>query len=66
VADWPLIAPRLAQTPPGSDEEMVKLLTIGIWRDGKRLRPPMPQFRMNTADAAAVVAYLKSLNPEAR
>ena len=66
VADWPLIAPRLAQNPPGSDVEMVKLLTTGIWRDGKRLRPPMPQFRMNTTDAEAVVAYLKSLNTDAR
>jgi mono/diheme cytochrome c family protein len=61
VSDWPLLAPRLAQTPPGTDAEMVKLLTTGIWRDGKYLRPPMPQFRMNTPDAEAVVAYLKSM-----
>ena len=66
VADWPLIAPRLAQNPPGTDAEIVKLLNTGIWRDGKPLRPPMPQFRMNESDAAAVVAYLKSMNPEAR
>lgn len=61
VADWPLIAPRLAQTPPGTDAEMVKLLTTGIWRDGKYLRQPMPQFRLSNADAEAVVAYLKSM-----
>ena len=61
VADWPLLAPRLAQTPPGTDAEMVKLLTTGIWRDGKYLRKPMPQFRMSTPDAEAVVAYLKSM-----
>jgi mono/diheme cytochrome c family protein len=61
MADWPLIAPRLAQTPPGTDAEMVKLLTTGVWRDGKYLRQPMPQFRMSTSDAAAVVAYLKSM-----
>jgi mono/diheme cytochrome c family protein len=60
-SDWPLMAPRLAQTPPGTDAEMVKLLTTGVWRDGKYLRQPMPQFRMNTADAEAVVAYLKSM-----
>ncbi len=64
VADWPLIAPRLAQNPPGTDAEMVKLLSTGIWTDGKYLRPPMPQFRMSESDAAAVVAYLKSMNPE--
>ena len=59
--DWPLKAPRIAGTPPGTDEEMITLLTTGIWRDGRRLRPPMPQFRMTREDAASVVAYLKSL-----
>jgi mono/diheme cytochrome c family protein len=61
VADWPLQAPRIAGTPPGNDAELVTLLTTGIWRDGKPLRPPMPQFHMTREDAAAVVAYMKSL-----
>ncbi len=61
VEDWPLQAPRIAGTPPGTDAEMVKLLTTGIWRDGNPLRPPMPPFRMTQADAEAVVAYLKSV-----
>jgi mono/diheme cytochrome c family protein len=65
-SDWPLQAPRLAGTPPGTDDEMIKLLTTGIWRDGKPLRPPMPQFRMSHEDAQAVLAYLKSLNPKPR
>jgi mono/diheme cytochrome c family protein len=60
-ADWPLQAPRIAGIPPGTDAEMTKLLTTGIWRDGKPLRAPMPQFRMTQTDAEAVVAYLKSL-----
>ncbi len=65
VENWPLQAPRIAGTPPGTDAETVKLLTTGIWRDGKPLRPPMPQFRMTQTDAEAVVAYLKSVtNPE--
>jgi mono/diheme cytochrome c family protein len=59
--DWPLQAPRIAGNPPGTDAEMVTLLTTGIWRDGKYLRQPMPQFRMTRQDAEAVVAYLKSL-----
>ncbi len=62
--DWPLKAPRIAGTPPGTDEEMVTLLTTGVWRDGRRLRAPMPQFRMSREDAQDVVAYLKSLTPE--
>ncbi len=48
VADWPLQAPRI-------------VLSSGIWRDGKPLRPPMPQFHMTREDADSVVAYLKSL-----
>ena len=60
AGNWPLEAPRIAGIVPGTDEEMVRLLTTGIWRDGNRLRPPMPQFRMSREDAEAVVAYLKS------
>jgi mono/diheme cytochrome c family protein len=61
VQDWPLKAPRIAGIPPGTDADMIKLLTTGIWNDGKPLRSPMPQFRMTEPDAAAVVAYLKTL-----
>ena len=63
--NWPLTAPRIGGTPlPASDGDMVKLLTTGIWTTGNRLRPPMPQFRMEPSDAEAVVAYLKSLNAQ--
>lgn len=61
TSDWPLRAPRIGGTPPATDEQMVTLLTTGLWIDGKRLRPPMPQFRMSKEDAAAVVAYLRSM-----
>lgn len=63
--DWPLKAPRIAGEPPASDEEMVRLLTTGIWKNGAHLRPPMPQFRMSKEDAEAVVDYLRSLTPHA-
>jgi mono/diheme cytochrome c family protein len=58
--DWPINAPRIGGTPPANDADMIKLLTTGIWIDGKHLRLPMPQFRMDRGDAEAVVAYLKS------
>jgi mono/diheme cytochrome c family protein len=61
VSGWPLKAPRLAGLIAGSDDDLIKLLTTGTWRNGQALRPPMPQFRMTRQDAAAVVAYLKSL-----
>jgi len=63
VPDWPLQVPRIGGSISATDAELVTLLTTGIWRDGKRLRPPMQQFRMTTEDATAVVAYLRSLNP---
>jgi len=62
VSDWPLKVPRIAGLLPGSDADVITLLTTGVWRDGRRPRPPMPQFRMSRADAEAVAAYLKSLS----
>jgi mono/diheme cytochrome c family protein len=59
--NWPLIAPRIGGTPPASDADMIKLLTSGIWITGQPLRLPMMPFRMNEADARAVIAYLKSV-----
>jgi len=63
TADWPTIVPRIAGLPPASNAEMITLLTTGIWTTGKPLRDPMPKFHMTVADAEAVLAYLKSLNP---
>jgi mono/diheme cytochrome c family protein len=54
-------SPRIAGTPPGTDEEFVTLLTTGISRSGAPPRPPMPSFRMTRKDAESVLAYLKSL-----
>jgi mono/diheme cytochrome c family protein len=66
MGDWPLQAPRIAGSPGGSDADMIRLLTTGVWRNGQRLRPPMPQFRMSREDAESVVAYLRSLTPSPR
>ncbi len=59
--NWPLKAPRIGGNPPASDQDMIRLLTTGVWTDGKPLRLPMMPFRMSEADAKAVVAYLKSV-----
>jgi hypothetical protein len=42
VSGWPLKAPRLAGLIAGSDDDLIKLLTTGTWRNGQALRPPMP------------------------
>jgi mono/diheme cytochrome c family protein len=61
VPGWAISAPRIAGLPPGSDEEVIRLLTMAVWRGGQVPRPPMPRFHMRREDAEAVVAYLKSL-----
>jgi len=63
---WAIVAPRLAGSPAGTDEEFITLLTTGVSRRGHPLRQPMPQFRMTRADAEAVLAYLKSLGKPGR
>ena len=59
---WANTAPRLAGLPPGSDAEMIQLLTTSVSRSGQPPRWPMPRFYMTRSDAQAVVAYLKSLS----
>jgi mono/diheme cytochrome c family protein len=58
---WAAIAPSLAGLPGFTDEQVVSLLTTGNMGDARPSpRRPMPPFRMNKADAEAVVAYLRS------
>jgi len=61
MPDWPITCPRIAGSPSATDEQFITLMTTGIWKFGKPLRQPMPEFHMNKEDAEAVLAYLKSL-----
>jgi mono/diheme cytochrome c family protein len=62
VEGWANTVPRLAGLPPGSDAELIKLLTTSVSRTGKAPRWPMPRFYMTRTDAEAVVTYLKSVD----
>ena len=62
VPGWAITAPRLAGLPPGSDAQIIAVLTTSIGRSGQPPRSPMPRFHMTRADAESVLAYLKSLN----
>lgn len=57
----------LAGLPAAYTEAGVaKFLMDGTAEDGSRPLPPMPEYRLNAKDAAAVAAYLASLpKPEA-
>jgi len=59
---WAFRAPPLAGLPGGwTEEDVIKLLMTGQGPNGRSPAMPMPAFRMNREDAAAVAAYLKSL-----
>lgn len=58
---WGAVAPPIAGLPTMTEAEAVTFLRTGLKPDGSRPRPPMPEYRLNEADAIALAAYLKSL-----
>lgn len=62
---WAPVAPPIAGLPSMTSEQGKRFLMEGTRPDGSHPRPPMPEYRMNESDAAAVVAYLKSLQAPA-
>lgn len=60
---WAPVAPAIAGLPTMTEEQAVKFLRTGLKPDGSRPRPPMPEYRLDEADARALAAYLKSLAP---
>jgi mono/diheme cytochrome c family protein len=61
IPGWASFAPGIAGLPDWSEEEIIHLLQTGTRTDNSRPGPPMPPYAMNREDAAAVVAYLQSL-----
>ena len=58
---WAVKAPAIAGLSGYTNEQGIRLLMEGKSRDGRTPMPPMPSYRMNRADAEAVVTFLKSL-----
>ncbi|MCL6546927.1 MAG: cytochrome c [Bryobacteraceae bacterium] len=63
VPAWAETAPALAGLVGYTDAQIVRALTAGIGPTGNPLRPPMPPFRFDKADAEAIAAYLRTLKP---
>jgi mono/diheme cytochrome c family protein len=59
--DWAIRAPRIARLPGWSDADFIRFLQTGKRPDGSFPQRPMPPFRMNQADAAAIAAFLMSV-----
>ncbi len=66
VPGWVERSANIAGLKGWSDAEAMKFFTTGIDPNGKQAAPPMPAIRFNQEDAAAVVAYLRSLAPQAK
>jgi hypothetical protein len=63
VPNWSDKAPNIARLPGREEEDAIKFFTTGLAYNDLPARPPMPQFRYSQEDAAAIVAYLRSLAP---
>ena len=58
---WADTSPNIAGLPGWDTQKAVKFFMTGLAPNGQPARPPMPAYKMNRADAEAVVAYLQSL-----
>jgi mono/diheme cytochrome c family protein len=65
VKGWHKTSPDLTSTGKlwarWNDEGLTKFLETGLNPRGNPADPPMPAYKLKPADAAAIVAYLKSL-----
>jgi len=58
---WADTSPNIAGLPGWDHEKAVQFFMTGLAPNGQPARPPMPQYKMNRADAESVVVYLESL-----
>jgi len=61
---WADKAPSIAGLPGWEQNAAIKFFMTGVAYNDLPARPPMPQYRFTKQDAAAVVAYLRSLSLE--
>lgn len=61
VPGWVAAAPPIAGLEGWTRSQAIRFLMTGFDRSNKRPAPPMPSYHMSSHDAAAAVAYLKSL-----
>lgn len=58
---WAATSPNIAGLAGWDKDKAIQFFMTGLAPNGMPARPPMPQYKMNRADAEAVVAYLQSL-----
>jgi mono/diheme cytochrome c family protein len=62
---WMPVAPGIAGLPGYTEEQGIAFFMTGVRPNGTKCLPPMPEYQLSRDEAAAMVAYLKSL-PVAR
>ncbi len=58
---WAPAAPPIAGLKAMTDEQAKAFLMTGVRPNGTKPLPPMPEYRFSEPDAAAVVAYLRTV-----
>ncbi len=58
---WAPAAPPIAGLKGMTDEQAKTFLMTGVRPDGSKPLPPMPEYRFSEPDAAAVLAYLRTM-----
>jgi mono/diheme cytochrome c family protein len=61
MSNWAEYAPAIAGFGGYTDQDGVDILERGQGANGNQIRPPMHYYHMTHEDAAAVIAYLRSL-----
>jgi mono/diheme cytochrome c family protein len=61
VPNWADTSANIAGLDGWDHQKAVQFFMTGLAPNGQPARPPMPAYKMNKADAEAVVAYLESL-----
>ncbi len=56
---WAPAAPPIAGLPGLTDDQAITFLQTGELPGGRKLRPPMPEWRFDERDARDIVAYLR-------
>lgn len=65
IPGWAEKSANIAGLKGWSDAEAMKFLTTGVDPNGKMAGPPMPRYRFNDEDAAAILAYLRTFDKAA-
>jgi hypothetical protein len=63
--DLPFVEGMKADRDPYTDETLARAIRTGIGADGKALSVLMPHFKLDAAQMAALIAYLRQLSPGA-